>query len=147
VPVHRTNRVVADPSLLSPRFALSAHLVSFSACRLDIAPSPQSKSAGKRDAQFERPGLSQEEIAELKEAFNLFDQDGSGTIDPSELRSAMTSLGYDVKNPLVFQILSNLDKSGKGAIDFEEFLDMMTARMVRLAIHFLFFFCVLIWQL
>lgn len=45
----------------------------------------------------------------------------------------MTSLGYDVKNPLVFQILSNLDKNGKGAIDFEEFLDMMTARMVRRA--------------
>ena len=43
----------------------------------------------------------------------------------------MMSLGYDVKNPLVFQILSNLDKNGKGTIDFDEFLDMMTARMVR----------------
>ena len=58
----------------------------------------------------------------------------------------MTSLGYDVKNPLVFQILSNLDKSGKGAIDFEEFLDMMTARMVRLIVHlprFGFWYCCL----
>jgi hypothetical protein len=50
----------------------------------------------------------------------------------------MTSLGYDVKNPLVFQILSNLDKSDKRNIDFEEFLDMMTARMVCFSYHSLF---------
>ncbi|CAN0530735.1 unnamed protein product, partial [Scytosiphon promiscuus] len=30
----------------------------------------------------ERPGLSEEEIEEIREAFNLFDTDGSGTIDP-----------------------------------------------------------------
>ena len=55
----------------------------------NTAPPPacrQSKSSNKRETQFERPGLSQEEISELKEAFNLFDTDGSGTIDPSELR-------------------------------------------------------------
>jgi Ca2+-binding EF-hand superfamily protein len=27
---------------------------------------------------YERPGLSEEEIGEIKEAFNLFDTDGSG---------------------------------------------------------------------
>lgn len=41
----------------------------------------------------------------------------------------MTSLGYDVKNPLVYQILSNLDKNGKNNINFDEFLDLMTAKM------------------
>jgi Ca2+-binding EF-hand superfamily protein len=40
----------------------------------------------KKAQQIERPGLSQEEIGELKEAFNLFDTDGSGSIDPSELK-------------------------------------------------------------
>ena len=29
---------------------------------------------------YERPGLSEEEIEEIREAFNLFDTDGSGTI-------------------------------------------------------------------
>ena len=42
----------------------------------------------------------------------------------------MQSLGYDVKNPLVFQILSNLDKNAKNTINFDEFLDLMTAKMV-----------------
>ncbi len=32
----------------------------------------------------------------------------------------------------MFQILSNLDKNGRNApIDFDEFLDLMTARIVR----------------
>ena len=35
---------------------------------------------GKKAAKtYERPGLSEEEIEEIKEAFNLFDTDGSGT--------------------------------------------------------------------
>ena len=43
--------------------------------------------------KFERPGLTEDEIEEIKEAFDLFDTDGSGTIDPKELRAAMQSLG------------------------------------------------------
>jgi len=30
----------------------------------------------------QRPGLTADEVEEIKEAFNLFDTDGSGTIDP-----------------------------------------------------------------
>jgi len=36
---------------------------------------------GKKAAKtYERPGLSEEEIEEIKEAFNLFDTDGSGNL-------------------------------------------------------------------
>jgi Ca2+-binding EF-hand superfamily protein len=38
-------------------------------------------------AKYSRPGLSVEEIEELHEAFNLFDADGSGTIDAAELKA------------------------------------------------------------
>merc|ERR1719229_1967763 len=43
----------------------------------------------------------------------------------------MTNLGYDKKsqNRMVFQILENLDKNKDGRICFDEFLDMMTARI------------------
>ncbi len=37
------------------------------------------KSGKKAAKTYERPGLSDEEIEEIKEAFNLFDTDGSGT--------------------------------------------------------------------
>ena len=39
--------------------------------------------------QFERPGLTEDEILEIKEAFDLFDTDSGGTIDPKELKAAM----------------------------------------------------------
>ena len=39
--------------------------------------------------KYERPGLTEDEIEEIREAFNLFDTDGSGLIDPKELKSAM----------------------------------------------------------
>jgi centrin-1 len=51
-----------------------------------------SRSPIKKKA-FERPGLTEDEIEEIREAFNLFDTDGSGTIDPKELKAAMESLG------------------------------------------------------
>jgi hypothetical protein len=79
---------------------------------------------------YERPGLSKEEIEEIKEAFNLFDTDGSGTIDPKELKSAMQSLGFEAKNATIYQMIGDIDKDGSGSIDFDEFLDMMTAKMV-----------------
>ena len=42
--------------------------------------SPQNKKTGGKRGQkaIERPGLSEEEIEEIREAFNLFDADGSG---------------------------------------------------------------------
>ena len=33
--------------------------------------------------------LTEDEIEEIREAFNLFDTDGSGAIEPKELRAAM----------------------------------------------------------
>ncbi|RLN83083.1 hypothetical protein BBJ28_00024187 [Nothophytophthora sp. Chile5] len=84
----------------------------------------------KRNAKtYERPGLSEEEIEEIREAFNLFDTDGSGTIDPKELKAAMQSLGFEAKNQTIYQMIGDIDKDGSGSIDFEEFLDMMTAKM------------------
>ena len=45
-----------------------------------------------------RSELTEEQKQEIKEAFDLFDTDGSGSIDPKELKAAMTSLGFDAKN-------------------------------------------------
>lgn len=45
------------------------------------------KAGGTKSKQFnaksfERPGLTEEEVLEIKEAFDLFDTDGGGSIDP-----------------------------------------------------------------
>jgi len=47
---------------------------------------------------------------------------------PIAPQSAMESLGYKDKNKMVYQMIENI----KGEqIDFEQFLDMMTAKIVR----------------
>lgn len=86
------------------------------------------KGAGFNPRKFERPGLKQDEIEEIKEAFDLFDTDASGQIDLKELRGAMQSLGYESKNETVFTMLQELDKDGNASLDFEEFLDLMRGR-------------------
>jgi hypothetical protein len=44
------------------------------------SPSPKTLQAGRgaKPKTAERPGLTEEEIEEIREAFNLFDTDGSG---------------------------------------------------------------------
>ena len=78
---------------------------------------------------YERPGLSADEVEEIKEAFDIFDVDQSGAISVSELLNAMRSLGFDTKNPAIFKMISDMDEDGNGEIEFDEFLDMMTARI------------------
>ena len=68
-------------------------------------------------------------MEEIREAFNLFDTDDSGTIDPKELMSAMKSLGFEAKNQVIYQMIADLDKDGSGSVDFEEFLDLMTGTL------------------
>ena len=59
--------------------------------------------------KVDRPGLSTEEVDEIKQAFDLFDTNGTGKIDPKELKAAMQSLGFDSKNPTIFQLIADLD--------------------------------------
>lgn len=43
-----------------------------------------------------KQGLDEEELEEIREAFNLFDTDGKGTIDIRELKAAFRALGFQV---------------------------------------------------
>ena len=65
-------------------------------------PKQSSKPKGFNAAQYLRPGLTEDEILEIKEAFDLFDTDGGGSIDPKELKAAMTSLGFEAKNQTIY---------------------------------------------
>lgn len=73
--------------------------------------------------------LGAEQMEELREAFNLFDTDGSGEIDAKELKAAMRALGFAVKKADVRKMLADLDKEPDEGIDFASFLDLMTGKM------------------
>ncbi|KDD75499.1 hypothetical protein H632_c654p0 [Helicosporidium sp. ATCC 50920] len=64
-----------------------------------------------------------------REAFDLFDTDGSGTIDIRELKVAMRALGFEPKKEEIRKLMTDLDKDGSGVMDYEEFLSVMTSKM------------------
>ncbi len=53
-----------------------------------------------------------------------------GSIDVKELKAAMRALGFVVKKAEVRKMISDIDKDDSGSIDFNEFVGMMTGKMV-----------------
>jgi len=62
---------------------------------------------------------------ELKDAFAVFDADGSGTISRSELKKLMKSLGQKLSDAELDAMMDEVDTDGNGEIDFKEFKSMM----------------------
>jgi len=68
--------------------------------------------------------LTEEQKQEIKEAFDLFDTDGSGSIDSKELKVAMRALGFEPKKEEIQKMISDVDDDGSGTIEYEEFLSL-----------------------
>ncbi|XP_057354111.1 calmodulin-like [Manis pentadactyla] len=73
--------------------------------------------------------LSQEQVAELKEAFSKFDKDGDGSINTQELGAVMQALGKNLSEAELKEIISKVDTDADGVISFPEFLEEMVRRM------------------
>jgi len=67
--------------------------------------------------------------AEIREAFRLFDTDGSGSIDSKELKVAMRALGFEPKKEEINKMIADVDEDGSGEVDFDEFMVMMLEKM------------------
>lgn len=74
------------------------------------------------------PKPSEEQISEYREAFALFDTDGSGTIDKDELRALFQSLGKHPTEEQLDAMIAKADVDGDGFISFGEFCRMMSKR-------------------
>ncbi|KNC54951.1 uncharacterized protein AMSG_12329 [Thecamonas trahens ATCC 50062] len=73
--------------------------------------------------------LSDEQIRELEDVFNLFDADRDGTISASELEKVLRDLGQEVDHDELVEMIAEVDEDGNGVIDFDEFCLMMSRRM------------------
>lgn len=75
--------------------------------------------------------LSEEQKADIKEAFDLFDNLGTGTIDTKELKVAIRALGFEPKKEEIKKMIQEVDSEGTGKLSFENFLRLMTQKMTE----------------
>ena len=73
--------------------------------------------------------LSEEQISEFKEAFDLFDKDGDGRITATELGTVMKNLGQSPSEAELRDMVNEVDENSDGTIDFQEFLNMLASKL------------------
>ena len=78
-----------------------------------------------------RNEITEEQKQEIREAFDLFDSDSTQTIDAKELKVAMRARGFEPKKEEIRKILAEVDKQGEGIIRYDDFLDIMTQKMLE----------------
>eukprot|EP01062_Namystynia_karyoxenos_P034813 TRINITY_DN25490_c0_g1_i1.p2 TRINITY_DN25490_c0_g1~~TRINITY_DN25490_c0_g1_i1.p2 ORF type:complete len:213 (+),score=121.19 TRINITY_DN25490_c0_g1_i1:79-639(+) len=103
----------------------------------DAAKAPAAggkKGGGKHGKQLNtsrlQMELTEEQEADIKEAFNLLDSEGYGTIDARDLKVALRALGYEPQKDKMKKIISQIDKdSMSGTLLYEEFKGIMTEKL------------------
>jgi len=106
--------------------AILPHKVS---SKQEVDPEPETQQ--KKKVRRKRKDLSEEQIEVFKQAFDLFDADGSGVIDANELKEAMRALGFEVTKKQVDEMIEEVDQDGSGTIDLDEFIYMMKKKLLE----------------
>ncbi|XP_018320247.1 caltractin-like isoform X1 [Agrilus planipennis] len=75
--------------------------------------------------------LNEQQKNDIKEAFDLFDIEGVGTIDSKELKVAIRALGFEPKKEEIKAMIAEVDKEGTGKLSFDDFLYLMSVKMAE----------------
>jgi calcium-binding protein CML len=77
-------------------------------------------------ASFCSSGSEDGGASELRDAFDLYDQDKNGLISASELHLVLNRLGMKCSVDDCNRMIHSVDSDGDGTVNFEEFQKMMT---------------------
>ncbi len=84
--------------------------------------------SGKAKPTSWKERLYPEDMDELKSTFDTFDEDGSGTIDPSEINKVLEELGLDKRNPFILHLINGLKDKNK-PLTYDEFVDSVASQV------------------
>jgi len=65
---------------------------------------------------------------EIREAFRVFDRDGTGTISAAELRHVMTNIGEKLSDQEVDEMIREIDVDRDGQVNYEEMVRLMCGK-------------------
>ena len=75
-----------------------------------------------------KPEYNKEELHSIEKAFKLF-ADRSGMINLNNMVIAMKELKFDENEPVVFDIMSEIESETKNPISYDEFVDKLTEKL------------------
>merc|ERR1719336_2705243 len=94
-------------------------------------------SRRNKDMTKKQTELTEEQKTEIKTAFDLFDVDGSGEIDETELENAMRAMGLPPTEEELTAVMRASDddmgdlREGCGTIEFDEFEKMIKDKILN----------------
>ncbi|XP_041378680.1 programmed cell death protein 6-like [Gigantopelta aegis] len=71
---------------------------------------------------FQEFGALWKYIQEWQTTFRSYDRDNSGSIDQSELKTALTNFGYRLSDRFYGLLIRKFDRTGSGNIAFDDFI-------------------------
>eukprot|EP01006_Ploeotia_vitrea_P035426 TRINITY_DN65875_c12_g7_i1.p1 TRINITY_DN65875_c12_g7~~TRINITY_DN65875_c12_g7_i1.p1 ORF type:complete len:160 (-),score=100.63 TRINITY_DN65875_c12_g7_i1:728-1207(-) len=71
------------------------------------------------------PNHYKDDEQELREAFNVFDENGDGSITAKELTRIMQCVGEKISKDTIDMMIKSVDLDGDGEIGFDEFVKIM----------------------
>merc|ERR1712142_1459961 len=72
--------------------------------------------------------LTDDQVADFKDAFKKFDAAGAGEIPTSELGTVMRMLGHNLKDDELEECIKIVGADGGGSVDIDEFLELMRTK-------------------
>jgi len=73
----------------------------------------------------EQAELDEKTIRQWQETFRLFDKDGDGRIDRTELEEVLKKFGAEPSPQEIQDMLCEIDQNDDGYLDFAEFISLM----------------------
>ena len=74
------------------------------------------------------PEFNKEELHSIEKAFNLF-ADRNGMMNLNNMVIAMKELKFDENEPVIYDIISELESENKASLSYDDFVDKLTEKL------------------
>ena len=75
-----------------------------------------------------KPEFNKEELHSIEKAFNLF-ADRNGVVNVNNMVIAMKELKFDESEPVIYDLISELESESQGGLILEEFIEKLTQKL------------------
>ena len=83
----------------------------------------------KKITTQKKPQCTEEQLLEVKEAFNVFDSEQTGGLDARELKAAISALNIKISKDEIRQIYQDFGKDIREKITQDEFMEIVIPRL------------------